>query len=36
MPIIDEIFDELAGTRYFTKLDMKLGYHQVRMKVEDE
>jgi hypothetical protein len=36
MPIIDEILDELAGTKYFTKLDMKSGYHQVRMKVEDE
>jgi len=31
MPIIEEILDELAGTIYFTKLDMKSGYHQVRM-----
>jgi hypothetical protein len=36
MPIIDEILDELAGTRYFTKLDMRSGYHQVCMKKEDE
>jgi hypothetical protein len=36
MPIIDEILDELAGTRYFTKLDMRLGYHQVRMHPADE
>jgi hypothetical protein len=36
MPIIEEILDELAGTKYFTKLDMKSGYHQVRMKIEDE
>lgn len=36
MPLIDEIIDELAGTKYFAKLDMRAGYHQVRMKVEDE
>lgn len=36
MPLIEEILDELAGTKYFTKLDMRSGYHQVRMKPEDE
>jgi hypothetical protein len=36
MPLIDEILDELARTKYFTKLDMQSGYHQVRMKPEDE
>jgi hypothetical protein len=36
MPIIEEILDELAGSKYFTKLDMKSGYHQVRMLAEDE
>jgi hypothetical protein len=36
MPIIDEILEELAGTKYFAKLDMRSGYHQVRMKPEDE
>jgi hypothetical protein len=36
MPLIDEILDELARTKYFTKLDMRSGYHQVRMKPKDE
>jgi len=36
LPIIEEILDELVGTRYFTKLDMTAGYHQIRMCAEDE
>jgi len=36
LPIIEEILEELAGSKYFTKLDMKSGYHQIRMTPEDE
>jgi hypothetical protein len=36
MPLIDEILDELGGSKFFTKLDFKSGFHQVRMSPADE
>jgi hypothetical protein len=36
MPLVDEILDELGGAKWFSKLDFKAGFHQVRMKLEDE
>ena len=35
LPRIDDLIDQLQGARYFTKIDLKSGYHQVRVKPED-
>ena len=36
LPLISELMDKLKGTRFFTKLDVRWGYENIRIKEGDE
>ena len=35
LPRINDLYDELAGSSVFSKMDLRLGYHQIRIQKED-
>nr|GEX14314.1 reverse transcriptase domain-containing protein [Tanacetum cinerariifolium] len=35
LPRIDDLFDQLKGLRVYSKIDLRSGYHQLRVREED-
>ena len=35
LPRIDDLFDQLQGAQVFSKIDLRSGYHQLKVKPED-
>ncbi|GJR90132.1 retrotransposon protein, putative, ty3-gypsy subclass [Tanacetum coccineum] len=35
LPRIDDLFDQLQGLQYFSKIDLRFGYHQLRVHEDD-
>ena len=35
LPIIENLLEQLAGAKYFSRIDLRLGNHQIRIAEDD-
>ncbi|GKF86122.1 putative reverse transcriptase domain-containing protein, partial [Tanacetum coccineum] len=35
LPRINDVFDQVEGSKFFSKIDLRSGYHQLRVKEQD-
>jgi hypothetical protein len=35
LPQIEDLFDQMRGAKVFSKIDLRLGYHQLKIRTED-